>query len=504
MVQKGMQFMELEVNAKKDGYKYKDFSGFQMISSTDLLTRDVDDIVDELMGRKEDDSSSDDGKQESEGQGQQQYQQEKQQQQQQQHVQQQQQQQSQSPSTQAQKRGRRESQSKQKVKAESTPEKAVKVDEVEDVKMTDVGDVSMGSQSGWSLGQGQQYTLTGHESEVFVCQWNPIEDILASGSGDMTARIWDVRYIPEKPITCTIMQRPSPNEKSRDVTTVDWHQDGVLLATGAYDGLARIWDKSGQLKRQLEGHQGPIFAVKWSKDGRLLLTGSVDKCAIVWQVDEEKEQQRFQVHEGATLDVDWASNERFATCSTDRSICICELGMQQPLKTFSGHKDEVNAIKWDPTGQILASCSDDTTAKIWKLSSDRCLHTLCEHQQEIYTIRWAPSGVAFDDMASPSSILATASFDSRLKLWDVERGKCIYTFCHHLKPVYSMGFHPSGKYMASGSFDKQILVWDIQANKVVRQFKVDGGIFEVAWNGAGTKIAACTANKTVEIIDLRK
>jgi len=25
--------------------------------------------------------------------------------------------------------------------------------------------------------------------------------------------------------------------------------------------------------------------------------------------------------------------------------------------------DEVNAIKWDPTGTLLASCSDDYTAK---------------------------------------------------------------------------------------------------------------------------------------------
>ncbi|KAK5646691.1 hypothetical protein RI129_005155 [Pyrocoelia pectoralis] len=34
--------------------------------------------------------------------------------------------------------------------------------------------------------------LRGHESEVFICAWNPTTDLLASGSGDSTARIWDM------------------------------------------------------------------------------------------------------------------------------------------------------------------------------------------------------------------------------------------------------------------------------------------------------------------------
>ena len=48
--------------------------------------------------------------------------------------------------------------------------------------------------------------------------------------------------------------------------------------------------------------------------------------------------------------MDWRNNTSFATCSTDKMIHVCKLGDTQPLKTFEGHKDEVNAIKWDPTG----------------------------------------------------------------------------------------------------------------------------------------------------------
>jgi transducin (beta)-like 1 len=51
-----------------------------------------------------------------------------------------------------------------------------------------------------------------------------------------------------------------------------------------------------------------------------------------------------------TLDVDWRNNTSFATCSTDKTIYVCKLGEAAPQMAFRGHRDEVNAIKWDPTG----------------------------------------------------------------------------------------------------------------------------------------------------------
>jgi WD40 repeat protein len=40
---------------------------------------------------------------------------------------------------------------------------------------------------------------------------------------------------------------PFSNEKAKDVTTLDWNSEGSLLATGSYDGHARIWNEQGKL-----------------------------------------------------------------------------------------------------------------------------------------------------------------------------------------------------------------------------------------------------------------
>jgi transducin (beta)-like 1 len=186
-------------------------------------------------------------------------------------------------------------------------------------------------------------------------------------SGDSTARIWtipDGASGPNVHPQSIELKHFNNNEKSKDVTTLDWNPSGSLLATGSYDGLARVWNAQGDLKLTLSRHKGPIFSLKWNKKGDSLLSGSVDKTAIIWDAATGDVKQQFEFHSAPTLDVDWRDDYSFATCSTDKMIYVCELGKQRPIKGFQGHSDEVNAIKWDPTGTLLASCSDDYTAKV--------------------------------------------------------------------------------------------------------------------------------------------
>jgi len=353
---------------------------------------------------------------------------------------------------------------------------------------------------------GEVTVLDGHQSEVFICAWSPSADMLASGSGDSTARIWTLPEGPcgwraqeqlEKPV---VLKHVTSRNQNKDVTTLDWNGDGTLLATGAYDGQARIWDTSGNLQSTLRKHDGPIFSLKWNKKGDCLLSGSVDKSAIIWDAKSGEVKQQFEFHSAPTLDVDWKNNTTFATCSTDKLIYVCKLGEQQPVKEFKGHTDEVNAIRWDPSGTLLASCSDDFTTKIWTLSQDRCLHDLRDHQKEIYTIKWSPTGPGSANPNRPL-YLASASFDATVKLWDVKEGACVYNLVKHTEPVYSVAFSPNGEFIASGSFDKLLHIWSAKDGSLVRTFRGSSGIFEVCWNKDGNKVAACYSNNTVCVLD---
>ncbi|KAF7254380.1 F-box-like/WD repeat-containing protein TBL1X [Varanus komodoensis] len=346
--------------------------------------------------------------------------------------------------------------------------------------------------------------LRGHESEVFICAWNPVSDLLASGSGDSTARIWNLNENSNGSSTQLVLRhciREGGHDvpSNKDVTSLDWNSDGTLLATGSYDGFARIWTEDGNLASTLGQHKGPIFALKWNKKGNYILSAGVDKTTIIWDAHTGEAKQQFPFHSAPALDVDWQNNTTFASCSTDMCIHVCRLGCDRPVKTFQGHTNEVNAIKWDPSGMLLASCSDDMTLKIWSMKQDTCVHDLQAHNKEIYTIKWSPTGPGTSNPNS-SIMLASASFDSTVRLWDVERGICTHTLTKHQEPVYSVAFSPDGKYLASGSFDKCVHIWNTQSGTLVHSYRGTGGIFEVCWNARGDKVGASASDGSVSLL----
>lgn len=375
--------------------------------------------------------------------------------------------------------------------------------------------------------------LAGHEAEVFCCSWHPHDELLASGSGDSTVRLWDfpggktAACLNALPPQAKVLEYVAPAEPSltsaaleedHDVTTLEWSTDGNLLATGCMDGIARLWSRDGILQHSLAAHSESIFSLRFDAVGKRLLTGSYDKCVSVWDVTTGKLQHKFEAHSAQVLDVDWKhggyhGRDVFASCSTDRTIAVCALADDNavagspattttPLQVLVGHADEVNAIRWDPSGSLLASCSDDHNVLIWQLGQSSPVYRFSNHTEEIYTIRWSPTGPTTALPNAPCR-LASASFDATVRLWDTEIGVCSHTLRNHTKKVYTIAFSPNGDLLASGSLGGQLNIWSVKTGILVRTFNQGSAdIFEVAWNANGTRLAATSTN-AVTIIDVR-
>lgn len=359
--------------------------------------------------------------------------------------------------------------------------------------------------------------LSGHQGEVYICLWSPIQNQLATGSADGMCRLWNLNEMTEEKwalkgdqpadaqyvslSTAILPHSSSQGGKNKDVTSVAWSPDGQYIATGCYDGQVRIWDHSGKLHMLLKEHAGPVFALKWSKSGEFLLSGSFDRRAIVWAAQTGTVFKSFLLHAGAVLDVDWRDADYFATCSSDRTINICQVSatdVSKPFINLTNHQDEVNFICWSPGGLLLASCSDDTTAKIWTLESG-LQFDLRGHTKEIIGLKWTPTGPHSANTDKPL-YLCTASFDATVKVWSALTGEVVFNFSN-VQSISSLSLSPSpnGEALAYGG--SNLLVWSLNTGELLSESQGTGEIFDVSWSKDGSLLCSCFSSGNINILD---
>lgn len=166
------------------------------------------------------------------------------------------------------------------------------------------------------------------------------------------------------------------------------------------------------------------------------------------------------------------------------------------IQTLNGHKDAIYSMVLSPDEKILATGSYDQKIKLWDAETGKELKTLSGHNGCVFGLAFRPDG----------KILASASADRTVKLWDVASGERRDTLSQPLKDVYAVAFSPDGKRLAAGGVDNRIRVWEISESAaettnpiLYSKFAHEGTILRLAFSPNGETLASSADDRTIKL-----
>eukprot|EP01125_Pyxidicula_operculata_P021659 TRINITY_DN848_c0_g1_i1.p1 TRINITY_DN848_c0_g1~~TRINITY_DN848_c0_g1_i1.p1 ORF type:complete len:295 (+),score=41.19 TRINITY_DN848_c0_g1_i1:359-1243(+) len=99
-------------------------------------------------------------------------------------------------------------------------------------------------------------------------------------------------------------------------------------------------------------------------------------------------------------------------------------------------------------------------------------------------------------------MVATASDDTNVNLWDTRTNHITKTFKGHTNYVMSVNFHPSGNLIASGSFDNTAIIWDVNTGTVKHRIEAHETVVSVHFNPEGTNLVTAGFDGLVKVWDV--
>ena len=265
---------------------------------------------------------------------------------------------------------------------------------------------------------------------------------------------------------------------SGGVSCVAFAPSGTVLVTGSGDATARLWEvATGRLLSTLSGHTEGLSSVAFSPDSTIVVVSFLGRGRAGGCTPEQYVLVLDRGKRGARawrlpfLAVPHLSPPSFQSGSRDSSVRLWAVATGAQLLALTGHHEGVSSVAFSPDGHMIASGSGDKTLRLWDSSSGEILHSYDDHTGRVTAVVFLPSG----------TMLASGSWDGTVRLWSA-RGASLRVYEGHQRVVDSVACSPDGLTLASGSHDRTVRLWSVEHGTALRVLEGHtGSVYGVAF-----------------------
>ncbi|MFV8756549.1 WD40 repeat domain-containing serine/threonine protein kinase [Nannocystaceae bacterium ST9] len=272
---------------------------------------------------------------------------------------------------------------------------------------------------------------------------------------------------------------------------------GLTLAAGAW-GIVALSGKLDQRDAVIEEQASELeiknaeLETQLAEQARLLSAQRGLRARTLVGTGSEAEALLLGVQAvGAYADA-WTEAPRDAVQGLEQVLAHDKL-IVEASQVLRGHTDYLTQAVYSPDGALLATASLDGGVRLWDRARAQLLAVLDDEGGDVFHLAFSPEGRR----------LATASADGGVRLWDVESGRRIATFEGQDARAFVVAFSPDGTRLAAGGEEHSVRVWSVETRELLFTLAADevGKIHDLAYTPDGTRLVTAGADAKARVWD---
>ncbi|KAL4774173.1 hypothetical protein BDW60DRAFT_215158 [Aspergillus nidulans var. acristatus] len=305
------------------------------------------------------------------------------------------------------------------------------------------------------------------DDHVTTTFWRPHDPTVVVAAGVTFCSLYKLSST-SSPVQETLVENKGDNVW---VSAVAWDPLGQKLAVATYNdmrGSITMYDVDGNAVDLLPEVPRMISGLKWADSGsQLIVVASDSKMSELVLWDDSLRPEEFptpQIVDDSILDVSWIGTSQVFACG-GISVYQCDVESSIHLsKTYSSGDPEHpwTFIRCASAGSSsMAVAASSSNASFWIPTHD--MHLKDAHDGHITAIQLKPEP---SEQPDQPLILASSSIDDTVKLWHIDLQNQKFNCIHRLSlgqslPILSSCFSPDGYALAAASKDS-LSIWNAQ------------------------------------------
>ena len=218
-----------------------------------------------------------------------------------------------------------------------------------------------------------------------------------------------------------------------------------MLCASADCTISCVNLETNKLEFKIHAHKYIVSSVEWfAHDTGMFYTASFDKFLKIWDTNKQKVSRKFSMfYKIYSISSSPISTKHCLIASgTDHNeVFLSDLYTGSSVQRLKGHKSTIKAVKWSPINEyVLASASKDQSIRLWDIRNLKCfLEISNSHFGSITNLQFTKEG----------RYLYSSGNDNKLKKWDLlNEGKDTFISFPNIENTYQI----SNQFTLSSTF----------------------------------------------------